>query len=206
MGIEELAGNTIYDGNFDPADAKQVFIAFLNGSGRNGISNVIEWLEKSDFYSCPASSRYHGACRYGLLKHSLAVYYNMMKIRNALDPSLTLVSDDGIAVTALLHDLAKVGFYVESTRNVKNNDTGQWEKVPYYAIEDQMPIGHSEKSIIILLKLGLALSDNEIKCLRSHMGGWEPGAEHIVGGCWKDNPLGPMLHMADMAAVYIDKL
>jgi hypothetical protein len=189
--------------SFNIDDAKETFCELLMDTHRNGILNVWEWLVKSSFAEDPASTKFHGACKHGLIKHSLAVYIRMMEIREAIDPERVMCTDAEITIVSLLHDVTKVGVYKTDTRNVKD-ERGCWQQVPYYKFEDSFPCGHGAKSAIILQRLGLELSENEIKSIVAHSGGWsEP--QNIVGGCWKDNPLGPMLHMADIAATYLDE-
>ena len=89
-----------------------------------------------------ASSKFHSAYEGGLCDHSLNVYNAMIDRYNDGKP------DESFAIVALLHDLCKVNFYVESTRNVKEN--GAWVQKPYYTIDDKLPYGHGEKSVYIL--------------------------------------------------------
>ena len=114
---------------------------------RAGSDKLIEWMDnRTDFFTAPASTRFHGACKEGLIIHSLNVY-DLLKKRNDEDKAY---SEETVAIVSLLHDLCKANFYKETTRNVKNEITGQWEKVPYYSIDDQYPYGHGEKSVYLI--------------------------------------------------------
>lgn len=106
------------------------------------------WLERSDFYTAPASTRFHGNYTGGLLEHSLNVYDKLSGFV-ARYPELE-ISPETVAVTALFHDLTKVNYYTVSSRNVKDDVTGAWHKEPFYKTEDRLPLGHGEKSVIIL--------------------------------------------------------
>ena len=109
---------------------------------RPGVPQMLAWMEKTDFFTAPASTRFHGACECGLVMHSLNVYHVLMShffTEEDSKESFTLVS--------LLHDLCKANYYKPGFRNVKNDATGQWEKVPSYSVEDAFPYGHGEKSV-----------------------------------------------------------
>ena len=113
---------------------KQRFIELLSSVERPGMKDLIDWMEnKSDFFAAPASTQYHGACEGGLVEHSLAVYENLNKLMGLYFDEY---EQGTVIICALLHDICKANFYTTSTRNVKNEETGQWEKKPFYKIED----------------------------------------------------------------------
>ncbi len=96
-------------------------------------------------------------------------------------------------------------FYKQDVRNVKNN--GVWEQVPVYTINDTLPLGHGEKSVMILQQY-IELTTDEIYAIRWHMGGFDDTAKSYAGGlqlsaAFDKCPLLVMLHMADLAAVYL---
>ena len=134
--------------------AKEQFIQiYTENIKREGADKLLEFLEKSDFFTAPASTRFHGAYEGGLLQHSLNVYECLVdflsrprvKERYKLEPTA-----ETTAIVALLHDVCKVNFYTVQMRNAKNEQTGQWEKVPFYAIDDKLPYGHGEKSVYMI--------------------------------------------------------
>ena len=102
---------------------------------RNGAEELLEWLKRTDFFTAPASTKYHCACEGGLVMHSVSVFNTMME--KHYDEETDNI--ESFAICGLLHDLCKAQFYKVSSRNVKNEQTGVWEKVPYYAIADQFP-------------------------------------------------------------------
>ena len=111
---------------------KEEFIAiFTENIKREGARELLAWLETTDFFTAPASTKFHCACEGGLVQHSLSVYHTLMEryFEEGTD------NPESFAIAALLHDLCKANFYKVSTRNVKNEETGSWEKVPYYAVE-----------------------------------------------------------------------
>ena len=135
---------------------------------RFNVPEFIKYLEtKTDFYTAPASTRYHLNCEGGLLKHSLNVY-------ETLDNMCTLYGEEidksSIAICGLLHDLCKVNFYKQELKNVKVN--GHWTTQLGYCVDDSFPIGHGEKSVIMLQR-HMKLTDEEIASIRWHMGGFD---------------------------------
>lgn len=113
---------------------------------REGSAAFLEWLSKTDFFTAPASTKFHCACPCGLVQHSVSVYRTM--VERYFDPETD--SEESFAICGLLHDVCKAQFYKEGTRNVKNEQTGAWEKKPYYMIEDSFPYGHGEKSVFLI--------------------------------------------------------
>ena len=122
-----------------PEEIKDKIIKLLSSTERKSIDKVIKYLEGSDFFEAPASTRYHGNYKGGLAEHSLNVYEIFKKKNEIYDFGL---SDDTVKITALLHDICKTNFYTVSSRNMKKD--GKWIKVPYYAVDDQVPFGHGE--------------------------------------------------------------
>lgn len=179
---------------------KEEFINLLRSTNREGIEEVIQFLEKSDFYKAPASTRFHGSFEGGLLEHSMKVYEILKhKVKNSvLDLN---VSDDTLIIIALLHDICKVNFYKVDYRNAKN-ERGEWEKVPYYTVDDTIPYGHGEKSVMMITEY-MKLTVEEKYCIRWHMGFTEPKeAYNTLGQAFKKFPLALILHEADLEATY----
>ena len=179
---------------------KEEFISLLRSTNREGIEEVIQFLEKSDFYKAPASTRFHGSFEGGLLEHSMKVYEILKhKVKNSvLDLN---VSDDTLIIIALLHDICKVNFYKVDYRNAKN-ERGEWEKVPYYTVDDAIPYGHGEKSVMMITEY-MKLTVEEKYCIRWHMGFTEPKeAYNTLGQAFKKFPLALILHEADLEATY----
>jgi hypothetical protein len=179
---------------------KEEFISLLRSTNREGIEEVIQFLEKSDFYKAPASTRFHGSFEGGLLEHSMKVYEILKhKVKNSvLDLN---VSDDTLIIIALLHDICKVNFYKVDYRNAKN-ERGEWEKVPYYTGDDTIPYGHGEKSVMMITEY-MKLTVEEKYCIRWHMGFTEPKeAYNTLGQAFKKFPLALILHEADLEATY----
>lgn len=179
---------------------KEQFIGLLKSTNREGIEKLIDFLEKTDFFQAPASTRFHGAYQGGLLEHSMKVYEIFKeKVKNA---SIEINSpDDTLIITALLHDVCKANFYKVDYRNAKN-DLGVWEKVPYYTIDDQIPYGHGEKSVMMISEY-IKLTPEEKYAIRWHMGFTEPKEWYnTIGAAYTKYPLALLLFEADLEATY----
>ena len=167
---------------------------------RPGADKLLDWLSPPDFFKAPASTRFHGACEEGLVMHSLNVYHALMDryFEEGDNP-------ESMAVCGLLHDLCKANYYKTGSRNVKNEATGQWEKVPVFLVEDQFPYGHGEKSVYLIERF-IRLKPAEAVAIRWHMGGFDDAAR---GGCraiseaYDAYPLAVKLHLADLTATYL---
>ena len=185
---------------------REEFIQIFNDKiHRDGADKLLDFLEnKSDFFTCPASTRYHNAFEGGLLRHSLNVYKCLcayMERPRVKEEYGLSASDESIAIVALLHDICKVNFYRTSYRNAKNDKTGQWERVPYYEIHDTLPYGHGEKSVYMVSGF-IRLSRDEAMAIRWHMGFSGPEDKNQVGRALEMFPLAFALSVADMEASY----
>ena len=183
-------------------DYKQKFIEYYQANiHREGADRLLEWLQTTDFFTAPASTRYHCACPSGLVMHSVNVYEVM--VEKHFDPETD--SMESFALCALLHDVCKAQFYKISTRNVKNEKTGQWEKVPYYTIEDAFPYGHGEKSVYLIERF-VRLKPAEATAIRWHMGGFDDaakGGNFYISVAYDKYPIAVKLHLADLEATYL---
>ena len=183
-------------------DYKQKFIEYYQANiHREGADRLLEWLQTTDFFTAPASTRYHCACPSGLVMHSVNVYEVM--VEKHFDPETD--SMESFALCALLHDVCKAQFYKISTRNVKNEKTGQWEKVPYYTIEDAFPYGHGEKSVYLIERF-VRLKPADATAIRWHMGGFDDaakGGNFSISVAYDKYPIAVKLHLADLEATYL---
>ena len=177
------------------------FKTILLNTKRKGIENIINWLEnETDFKTAPASTQYHSSIKGGLLYHSLQVYYHMYDFNNLLQ--IFDLSNETVAITALLHDVCKTNTYDVSYRNTKNEE-GNWIKVPYYTVNESIPYGHGEKSVMLLQYYGLELSLIEIMMIRSHMGAFRDNQQiPEVSKRFSICPQSIVLHFADMLSTY----
>lgn len=160
----------------DTKKNQQEFEALLRSTGREGIEYVIEDLEKDGFFEAPASSDHHLNIQGGLCQHSLNVCKAGLMIwegLKTLDPSgVNNVKRESVIIATLLHDVCKTDIYKRTVKKRKNK-LGQWEDSEGYMVSyKDFPMGHGEKSVIMLLCSGLELHDDEMLAIRWHMGAW----------------------------------
>ena len=185
---------------------REEFIAvYQENIQRRGADRLLEWLDSdaSDFFTAPSSTRFHGAYEGGLVEHSLNVYECLKDYLNRPRTKELYGMDytpETIAVTALLHDICKVGFYAVDYRNAKN-EQGVWEKVPYYTVRDTMTYGHGEKSVYMLQSF-MRLTRDEAFAIRYHMGFSGNEDKNSVGRALEMFPLALAVNVADMEATY----
>lgn len=167
---------------------------------RPGSEKLLEWLSTTDFFTAPASTRFHGACENGLVMHSINVFNVMTNRYYTPEESM-----ESYALVALLHDLCKANYYKPGFRNVKNEATGQWEKVPTYNVQDAFPYGHGEKSVYLVERF-VRLRPAEAIAIRWHMGGFDDaarGGSFAISNAYDEYPLAVKLHLADLEATYL---
>lgn len=192
------------------------FKDILTATKRPGIENVLAKLDELGFFEAPASTRFHLSCKGGLAEHSMNVYEAAVMLRSQmilrrpeLEEQLPL---DSVAICTLLHDVCKADIYKEAILSRKN-DEGFWEKYPGYQVDytQALPLGHGEKSVILLLSWGLELTPEEMLAIRWHMGPWDlpmQSAEHkeSINAAKAKTPLVPLVQLADgIAAGFIER-
>ena len=179
---------------------KEEFLELLRKVNREGINELIEFIQKTDFFKAPASTRFHGDHEGGVVEHSIKVYEILKhKVETNIEP--IKVSEESLIIIALLHDLCKANFYKVDYRNAKNA-LGVWEKVPYYTVDDTIPYGHGEKSVMMITEY-MKLTSEEKYCIRWHMGFTEPKEQYTtLGLAYKKYPLALLTHEADLEATY----
>lgn len=189
---------------------KDKFIkAYTENITRPGADKLLAWIESSDFFAAPASTRFHLSSPGGLLEHSLHVFERMKAIcanEATITPGFNESSMETIAVCGLLHDICKANFYAVEMRNRKN-DQGRWEQYPFYVVDDKLPYGHGEKSVYIISGF-MRLSREEAMAIRWHMGFADNdfrGGGYSVGNAFEKFPLAVLLHIADLQATYLDE-
>ena len=183
------------------------FENLLLSTRREGIEKVIEFVRGTDFYDAPASSKFHSNYQGGLLDHSLSVYVLSDKYKDVIlteKPELSdKIKDESIIITSLLHDICKTCFYVQVNKFKKDTSTGSWISYLGYDVNDTFPIGHGEKSVIMLQNIGLTLYPDEMLAIRYHMGMYDESNSTLKQAQYsatKMTPLVPILQMADFTS------
>ena len=169
---------------------------------RDGLEDLLSWLEKADFFAAPASTKYHGASAGGLCQHSLDVFEYAKKTLCLCPVTL---NEESLCIAALFHDVCKVNFYKQALKNQKIN--GNWEQVPYYTVEERFPFGgHGSKSVY-QVQYFMKLTQDEAVAINCHMG-FSDCADSGVGRiseAFQRYPLAWVIHVADEAATYMLK-
>lgn len=172
---------------------------------REGADKLLEYLlsPASDFFTAPASARFHSSVEGGLVRHSLNVYDCLVGYlgSNHVKNDLHLeYSDESIAIVSLLHDLCKIGVYKKGFRNVKD-DKGVWQRVDTFEFDDPMPYGHGEKSVYMITPF-MKLTREEAFAIRYHMGYSSTEDARNVAAAFEMFPLSFALSTADSEATY----
>ena len=169
-----------------------------------GANDLLSWIESTDFFYAPCSTKYHLAIPCGLVAHSLNVFSRMIKEVQAEGIDVNTIIHK-VAFVSLLHDLCKANCYKEVIRNRKID--GQWQEVKEYEWDEQLTYGHGTKSVYLIQKFIRNMTDEEAEAIRYHMGGYEnPNQlEQGTGIVYPRNKLALLLHLADMKATYIDE-
>lgn len=162
---------------------------------REGSAELLKWLESTDFFTAPGSTRFHDCYYGGLADHSVRMFEELTRLVKAY-PELK-VSAETAAIVTLLHDVCKAGCYKTEMRNRKN-EFGQWEKYPVYTFKEDFPFGgHGSKSVYLIQKF-MKLTDEEAVCINCHMG--VENGNYSVNDAYRAYPLAFLVHTADMAS------
>lgn len=183
------------------AGLKERFLDLCKTIYRDGMDELLDWLNRSDFYTTPASTKYHGAYEHGLLEHSLDVYDELLRLRQAYPEINISNARESLLIVSLFHDICKVNFYTTEKRNRKN-DSGQWESYDYYTVDEKFCYGgHGSKSVFILQNF-MKLTTDEAVAINCHMGAWSENPRDVAKA-YEKCPLAWLLHVADEAATYL---
>ena len=207
---------------------KQFLDIFMRRVYRPGAEEFLEWLKTTDFFTAPASTRFHLAREGGLVEHSSHVYQRLKRLYMLEFTNGDLPYPDqheSIAICGLLHDICKVNVYRQEPKNRKTYDPDKvavaevwqvkhdalgdyiWETVMGYRFEDDFPYGHGEKSVY-LISGPMALTHEEAMAIRWHMGFSDnefKAGGFTVGNAFEKYPLAVLTHIADLQATYLDE-
>ena len=192
----------------DLEETKQEFLdIFYDSVERDGAEELLNYLEKNDFFTAPASSKFHSNFEGGLCLHSINVYKRLLKLVQTEfgEKWQNIISAESVAIIGLLHDVCKINFYTVDMRNVKVD--GQWVKKPYYKVEDSLPYGHGEKSVYMISGF-MKLSREEAMAINWHMGAFDERAKNntsILKNVFQKFPIAYLAHIADYMATYLDE-
>ena len=171
---------------------------------RDGIEALLSWLEASDFFTAPASTKFHLSEEGGLCAHSINVYERLVRLCEA-EWGEDGFNRESVAIIGLFHDLCKTNIYKVEMRNVKEN--GEWVQKPYFTVDDNLPYGHGEKSVYMLSGF-MKLTREEAMAINWHMGGFDlrvQAGSYDYSKAYNKYPLALMVHLADMQATFLDE-
>lgn len=192
----------------DVNELKKEFIdIFTSNIKRDGSKELLDYLQKSDFFVAPASSQFHSAYEGGLVEHSINVYnrFKSALLNEYGEQYSDRISDESVAICGLLHDICKVDTFKIDMRNKKVD--GNWVQVPYYTVEDGLPYGHGEKSVYIISGF-MRLTREEAMIINWHMGGFDArvkGGAYGLSDAYYKYPTAVLFHTCDMLATYLDE-
>ena len=183
-------------------DLKAEFIRIASENiERSGLATLMIWLEKTDFYTAPASTKYHGAFEGGLVMHSLNVYSHLKKLCKWYECE---ASDESIAIVSLFHDFCKIGTYKTEMRWRKDANN-QWEQYPTYKFDEDFAFGgHGSKSVYLVQSF-IKLTPEEASAINCHMGAFDLSTYNNPSPVFERNKLAWLLHVADEAAAYLEE-
>ena len=183
---------------------REKFMELMRKTERAGVEDMLKWLDTTDFYSAPASTRYHGSYPGGLVQHTLNVAYELKQLVDFYDMK---IPKDSILICALGHDFCKINTYRETIVNVppQRTKSGKWEQQQGYKKDEYLKLGHGAKSLSTLQDF-ITLKDYEKEAIYWHMGAFDLGQYNNINDLSKtfeENPLAFLLHIADMCVTYI---
>ncbi len=191
------------------SDLQKEFIEIYNANiKREGSQKLLEWLQSTDFFTAPASTKFHSNIEGGLCLHSINAYKRFKKIiQDEYGTEYSnVISDESIAIIGLLHDVCKANFYSMEYRNVKVD--GAWVQKPYYAVDEDLPYGHGEKSVYIINGF-IKLTREEALAINWHMGGFDArvkGGSFSFSQAYYKYPVSVLFHVADVLTTYLDEV
>ena len=192
----------------DLEESKQEFLdIFYDNVERDGAEEFLNFLEKTDFFTAPASSRFHNNFEGGLCAHSVNVYKRLLfLVEHEFGQNWQkTISAESVAIIGLLHDICKVNNYIVEMRNTKVD--GEWVQKPYYKVDDQLPYGHGEKSVYMISGF-MKLSREEAMAINWHMGAFDERVRNntsILKNVFSKYPIAFLTHVADYMASYLDE-
>lgn len=179
------------------------FVDFMASSGDEDLvsPDMLKYLSLNHFFTAPASTKYHGNYEGGLFDHSFAVAKFLVRLTE--DNHLTWKNPRSPYIVGMFHDLCKIDQYRHPasrliTDGVTVMDSFKWEYNP-----DTLLKGHGDKSVMLLSQF-YTLTDEEIMCIRYHMGAFTDKDEwNDYTRAVRNYPNVLWTHQADMLASHV---
>ena len=168
----------------------------LKETKRDGIDDLLEYMEQNGFYEAPASTRYHGSEKGALAIHSYNVFSLAIDLAQSwLDTDEYDLLKDSIIICSLLHDLGKIGqfnkpYYVDNILK-----SGQSKTQPYKVNPELITLPHEVVSVIEASRF-IKLTEQEQFAIAYHNGLYTDIGRYALQG--KETPLQMIIHFADL--------
>lgn len=185
-------------------NAEQFSALVKENISRKGIDELMNWLfNETDFKKAPCSTKYHMNIPGGLLQHSLNVYNVLVNL--AVDFGYDVQKHaETLTIISLFHDVCKTNFYKPAI--LKKKVGSSWIEYQGYEIDDELPLGHGEKSCILIQRY-MKLTNDELLAIRWHMGAYDDACRSgnfmQLSNAQNKHKFVTMLHCADMLASHI---
>lgn len=183
------------------------FVDFMASSGDEDLvsPDMLKYLALNRFFTAPASTKYHGNYEHGLFEHSFAVAKFLVQLTE--DNHLTWKNPRSPYIVGMFHDLCKIDQYRHPVaghfEEFKGGRTPIYDEQAWEYNPDALLKGHGDKSVMLLSQF-YTLTDEEIMCIRYHMGAFTDKSE------WNDYtravsqyPNVLWTHQADMLASHV---
>lgn len=199
---------------------KQAFIELVNSISIEGFlkEELLAFLEESDFYTAPASTKYHNSFKGGLCDHSLNVYQHLVDLYTKFQADFpnTTYSLDTLKVVALFHDLSKVNFYEPEIRNkkvytetgTKKDNMGKFDWISEEGFKVREAEGravggtHGFNSLMVVNRFVPLTYEESVAILNHHMNTNDGQVLYDLTDICNKYPLVTLLHIADLMATY----
>jgi len=173
---------------------KQDIVKLLRSTKREGIEKLICLMDVNGFFTAPCSTQYHLAVDGGLAEHSLNVYTVMTHLADTL--AMGEIDDETIIITAILHDLGKMGDFEKPNyvENVLKKTGKRSESKPFETNKALCYVPHEIRSAIIAQRF-IKLTEEEEHAIIYHNGMYSELKYSFQG---HETRLDLLLHFADM--------
>ena len=189
--IEQVAADNVKE-----LDNKKYVGDHLLSTNREGMKDLIAYMEEIGFFEAPCSGGNHLACQFGLVHHSRNVMMAAENIGYALLGKVKYAEiRDSVIIASLLHDLGKCGDYGKQmyVPNILKSGKAS-EAKPFKRNPALLPLDHATRSIK-LATLFIDLTEDEEFAIRYHDGLYETANYGVKG---HETPLYLILHFADL--------
>lgn len=184
------------------------FLMACEGGNFKPSKELEQWLNTNGFFNAPASTKYHGAYAGGLFDHSFTVCGRLEQLTK--DNDLKWQRPESPFIVGMFHDVCKCDQYVPifetEYSTVSHGMLIPNEKITGYEYNTHTVLkGHGSKSVMLLSQF-INLTEEEMLCIRYHMGAYEKEEWAEFDMAIRKYPNVLWTHMADMLASKVDNV